>query len=249
MIRDKLRTNEYFDSCIGFYLNWIEEDKNSNIPRAEGQALNASGLPSKAFKICVNRFSRGDAITDMRDSVLQMVELLELKHSTLASVQLEQDVRQMYERLDLGTLYESLTLLAFMVSLRLPGKDILHALELIGHTGEDALLDQVAHTFGDVSRKISPQSKFPKVYDALVEVIAAPAEQRSALLKKYVEGWYKRMKPIYWHNSDKGAEGAYFGYWCFEAALVAMLFAIDDSELADHPHYPADLVRHYRNPL
>ncbi|MBD9354554.1 DUF1911 domain-containing protein [Methylomonas sp. EbA] len=50
------------------------------------------------------------------------------------------------------------------------------------------------------------------------------------------------MKPIYWHDSHEGAEGAYFGYWCFEAALVAMLFDIDDTAIAANPHYPADLV-------
>jgi hypothetical protein len=33
----------------------------------------------------------------------------------------------------------------------------------------------------------------------------------------------------------------------FEAALVAMLLDIDDSAIADHIHYPADLVKHYRS--
>jgi hypothetical protein len=28
--------------------------------------------------------------------------------------------------------------------------------------------------------------------------------------------------------------------------LIAMLFDVDDAGLADHPNYPADLVRHYR---
>lgn len=251
MTRDRLFDAGYFDTWVEFVqMQAITPRKSSisSMPRPEGRIGRATDLWGDSVQLSIMRYSRGDAIADMRDSVQQMVELLELKHSTLASVELEKDVRLMYERLDLGILYESLTLLAFMVSLRLPGKDVLHALNLIGHASEDPLLDQVAHFFGDVSRKISTQSKFPKVYDAMVEVIAAPAAQRSVLLKQYVEGWYKRMKPIYWHDSHKGAEGAYFGYWCFEAALIAMLFEIDDSGLTDHPHYPADLVRHYRKP-
>ena len=46
------------------------------------------------------------------------------------------------------------------------------------------------------------------------------------------------------YGTDKSE--AYVGYWSFEAALVATLWGIDDSAFADHPHYPVDLVRHYR---
>lgn len=247
MTRDKLKASDYFDSSIDFYLNWIREDKNSNISSGEGRALNVFELPSKAFKVCVYRYSRGDSISDINDSVANMIELLGFKRSTLANVVLNKDVRRMYERLDLGTLYEYLTLLAFMVSLRLPAKDVLQVLEMVGHAGEDAILDRVAHEFGDNTREIAGQSKFPKVYDPLLEVITSPAEQRPAKLKKYVDGWYKRIKPIYWHNNHQGAEGAYFGYWCFEAALVAMLFNVSDVTLQNHPNYPADMVAHYRS--
>ncbi len=41
-------------------------------------------------------------------------------------------------------------------------------------------------------------------------------------------------------------DAIHVGYWCFEAALVAMLWNIDDTAVAGHPHYPVDLVRHYR---
>jgi hypothetical protein len=250
MTRDSRKNKEYFDKWIDFVqrrnINHDREQINTLI-RDEGKAMCGDDLFKNSSELCVMRYSRGDAIPEMQDSVMQMIELLALKRSTLASVQLEKDVRQMYERLDLGTLYESLTLLAFMVSLRLSAKDVLQVLELVGHAGEDAILDRVAHVFGDSTRKIASQSKFSKIYDPLVEVMTAPIEQRAAKLKKYLEGWYNRMKPIYWHDNHEGAEGAYFGYWCFEAALVAMLFDVDDTSLRDHPHYPADLVAHFKN--
>jgi hypothetical protein len=208
--------------------------------------MSADNLVTHSVQLAIMRYSQGDAVSSIQDSVGQIVEMLELKHATLESVVLEKDVRQMYERLDLGTLYESLTLLAFVVSLRFPEKNVDHALNLIGHSGEDALLDYVAHALGDESRSIAPKCKFPNIYAPLVEIIVSPAEQRADQLVKYVEGWYKRMKPIYWYDNHKGAEGAYFGYWCFEAALVAMLFDIDDAALAGHPNYPIDLVRHFR---
>lgn len=192
------------------------------------------------------RYSRGDAVADMRDSIQQAAELLLLKHDTLKSIELEPNVRQMYERLDLNTLYSYFGLLAFAVSLRYPKDDLLCLLQLIGHAGEDALLDQVALALGEVDRSVAAESKFPKVYGSLVDVVRAPAAQRPSLLNKFVKSWYKLMKPIAWHDNHRGAEGAYFGYWCFEAALVAMLFEVDNTEFADYPNYPIDLVRDYR---
>ena len=43
-------------------------------------------------------------------------------------------------------------------------------------------------------------------------------------------------------NSLKGAEGAYFGYWCFDIALAVMLLDIPDAALKKSAYYPADLV-------
>ncbi|WKJ90892.1 DUF1911 domain-containing protein [Methylomonas montana] len=249
MIRTQLKDREYFDKALTFYSSVIEKRiAGLDGLNDEGKAGSSFDIWDYGFRLVVVRYSRGDVIGDMRDSVLQVQELLALQRSIFASIQLQKDVRQMYERLDLGRLYESLTLLAFMASLRFSVQDTRGALDLIGHAGEDALLDRVARVLGDESRPVAAQSKFPKIYGPLVEIIEVPAEQRADKLKKYVEGWYKRMKPIYWHDSHEGgAEGAYFGYWCFEAALVAMLFDVDDSAISAHPHYPADLVRHYRS--
>ena len=50
------------------------------------------------------------------------------------------------------------------------------------------------------------------------------------------------MKPAAWYNNDQGGEGAYYGYWCFEAALVVRLLDIDDSSFRDNVYYPKDMV-------
>jgi hypothetical protein len=98
---------------------------------------------------------------------------------------------------------------------------------------------------GEQQRPVAAAAKFSKEYKALVAVIDASPETRPALLKTYVENWYKKhMRGSALHGTDKSE--AYVGYWSFEAALVAMLWGIDDSAFADHPHYPVDLVRHYR---
>jgi hypothetical protein len=173
-------------------------------------------------------------------------EVLQLRRKVLDSVKLEERTCAMWENLTLGRLYDSLSQLSFMVSLRFPAEKIVDALKQIGHEGEDALLALVAAHFGKGKPDEVQDSKYPTVYRDLVALSRASANEQPKLLKKYVERWYKLMKPVYWHNTHQGAEGAYKGYWCFDVALVVMLLGIDDSLVADHPYYPADLVRHYR---
>ncbi|WP_080957835.1 PoNe immunity protein domain-containing protein [Burkholderia vietnamiensis] len=77
-------------------------------------------------------------------------------------------------------------------------------------------------------------------YRPLASATVRAPEERPALVKEFVEGWYKGMKPTYWHGAHTG--GLYFGYWCLEAALVTVLWDIDDSSYRDHLVYPKDLV-------
>lgn len=72
-------------------------------------------------------------------------------------------------------------------------------------------------------------------------VIAEHADDRPALVKEFLDGWYKGLKECYWHGTHTDQIG-YFGYWAFEAALVTVLWDIDDSSYRDHLVYPKDLV-------
>ncbi|KUZ60369.1 hypothetical protein WI38_29585 [Burkholderia ubonensis] len=77
-------------------------------------------------------------------------------------------------------------------------------------------------------------------YRPLASATVAAPEEKAALIKEFVEGWYKGMKPTYWHGAH--TDGLYFGYWCLEAALVTVLWDIDDSSYRDNLVYPKDLV-------
>ncbi len=248
MLRDTLREKKYFDEGIAFDQGVIDKDLASlhELPKPAGKAGRTNRLIRQATQILIQRYGRGDALVDLRSSIEQILNLMEINQNLLASIELDKNVRDMYTNLDLGTLYNAFVCLACMKALRLPQHDIHEALNLIAHPGEDALLDQIAVALGSEGRSIAADSKYPKIYSSLLDIISADEAARPALLKKYVTAWYKKMKPIYWYDAHNAAEGAYFGYWCFEAALVAMLWAIDDSQLQDHPNYPSDLVRHYR---
>lgn len=249
MIRDGLRDHAYFDQWIAFVQ---EKSLDARIARfgsiaiPDKRVFAASGVFESACELCIMRYGRGDSVDAMRDSVVQAVEMLELYMSTLAREQLDHRTRQMYERLDLARVYLFSVLLGFLVASRSPAPQVQRVLTLMDHAGEDALLDRIAVALGDDHRPVAAKAKFVPVHNELAKVFALPAAVRPRALQRYVQGWYSRMKPIYWHDNHNGGEGAYFGYWCFEAALVAMLLDIDDSSLAGYPNYPADLVRFYR---
>ncbi len=115
---------------------------------------------------------------------------------------------------------------------------------LIGNTGKDKLLDSVAVASGGAKRSIPDQLLY-RHYLPLMEAIASPSD-RPGLVKKFLDGWYAGCRNVYWHGNHRDVDSGYMGYWAFEAALVVMLFDIDDAGFRDHEYYPADLVAHYR---
>jgi hypothetical protein len=87
----------------------------------------------------------------------------------------------------------------------------------------------------------------PDAYRPLAKASAPDAPDRPALVKEFVENWYKHMKDCYWYGTHTDKEGSsYFGYWCLEAALVTFLWDIDDTSYRDHLVYPKDLVAYAR---
>lgn len=110
--------------------------------------------------------------------------------------------------------------------------------------GRDGLFESVVEKLTGSKVAVERVLLHPAPYKPLAKATAAdnPAD-RPALVKEFLEGWYKNMKPCYWHGTHTDKEGSsYFGYWAFEAALVTYLWDIDDSSYRDHLVYPKDLV-------
>ena len=246
-MRDTIQSKNYFDKGIEFKQQEIDEDRHSidKIPKHTGRAMAVRDLCAIGSALCAQRYSRGDTLSDMEPSIKQMLQLFQLRSQTMATLDLEPTTRDMWRNLGLSELYDTLTCLAFAVSLRYSAETYHKLLQFIGHPGEDGLLDRIAVQMGEQQRPVASAAKFTQEYSALVGVIDASAEARPTLLKYYVENWYKKhMRGSALYGTHKSE--AYVGYWCFEAALVAMLWDIDDSAFADHQHNPVDLVRHYR---
>jgi hypothetical protein len=110
--------------------------------------------------------------------------------------------------------------------------------------GVDSLFENVVQKLTYNPARVPQEVLHPEPYQPLADAIIATAEERPALVKEFVESWYKGMKPCGWYGAH--IDGFYFGYWCLEAALVTALWDIDDSSYRDHLVYPKDLVDWYR---
>jgi len=113
--------------------------------------------------------------------------------------------------------------------------------------GRDGLFESVVEKLTGSRYQTERVLLHPGPYRPLAKASAPDAADRPALVKEFVENWYKHMKECYWAGTHTDREGSsYFGYWCLEAALVTFLWDIDDTSYRDHLVYPKDLVAYAR---
>jgi hypothetical protein len=113
--------------------------------------------------------------------------------------------------------------------------------------GRDGLFENVVHALTGRHVPAERVLLHPLPYRPLARATVYAPEERPALVKEFVETWYRHMKPCYWYGTHTDGYTSYFGYWAFEAALVTVLWDIDDSSYRDHLVYPKDLVDWYRS--
>lgn len=113
--------------------------------------------------------------------------------------------------------------------------------------GRDGLFESVVEKLTGSRYETERVLLHPDAYRPLAKATVPNATDRPALVKEFVENWYKYMDDCYWHGTHTDKEGSsYFGYWCLEAALVTFLWDIDDTSYRDHLVYPKDLVDYAR---
>lgn len=103
-------------------------------------------------------------------------------------------------------------------------------------------------SYTGLSRDNAPY--YPKTYqslfDAMNDVTPQTKEVRQAYVKQYLKTWYKGMKDCYFYDLHKNKGLLFFGYWAFEAAMVTVLYDLDDSDYSHMLYYPKDLVAYAR---
>jgi hypothetical protein len=250
LVRDTNKDAAYFSKWIEFEEGHIARkgfDYIKSLSRDAGRASAANDLPRIIVELIVLKYGQGNTIESIRPDLWRWVEAKEFQAQVNTSLPVNaKNIYDMHEQITLTTVYNSLTIFAFAAALRLNSTEVKRVIQAIHHPGEDALIDEAARALGDDNRPVAQNCKFPKVYAPLLDVWRSPAEQRAKKMQAYGTQWKQKIKPIYWSNSLEGAEGAYFGYWCFDIALAAIVLKIDDQGLRDNPYYPADLVDYAR---
>ena len=114
---------------------------------------------------------------------------------------------------------------------------------------DDRLICLLLQRLGDSHfPNASPYLAFGKPYRHLLEALEAPDKEAAQThMESYLKNWYKGMKGCYWHDRHKNAPRVHRGYWCFEAGMVTLLLAWDDSAYRDKQFYPKDLADYARS--
>ena len=265
MTRDRRAPISYWDEWVSFggesiADNWVrlrEAAGSSNyLPQY------AYDIANKCLKLIIRRYSRGDAVVELAPHFSDLLNAWEEAERLGKDVWSEQEQRLRHDwSLNLHHYMDCFWLAGLALTLNIPRDQWSRLVALMGNEGEDALLDRVIAS-RQPERPIGKKLCFPKAYRGLLDVVKAPVEEQSRLLRAYLDGWFDSLKNAgspkverylrtpYWYTyGDENFEGgAYFGRWCIEAAAVVKVFGIDDSLCLDHPNYPGDLIQDGRSP-
>ena len=123
-------------------------------------------------------------------------------------------------------------------------------LDIILANAEDGLEpDSTIEDFFYYRFKDRPDPDYVQMSDHAVLISDAIREKDKAekldILNTYLKDWYHEMVGMsdleYQSHLDPEQNG-YCGYWAFEAAAIAYLDDLDDTELRQSPYYPKDMV-------
>ncbi|MFW0716001.1 PoNe immunity protein domain-containing protein [Pedobacter sp. N23S346] len=235
--REPLMSEEHFEGWITSrtdhikeYLDEIDDFKNIS------SAYYTIYLDCK--DLINSKYSAGYLVEQMRDDVQHALNWLIRNKEHPDNSGIFFDVLDFY--------VDYLQLYALGVIFNIEKQILQKLLTLIGHDGEDALLDKLALSVLP-DRKQGNTLQHPKAYQSLFDAINATKEEQSKLMQKFLKGWYKSMRKCSWHDRHLGqGKYAFTGYWCWEAAMATILYEIDDSSYRDMPFYPKDMVEYAR---
>ncbi len=247
-MRDKLKSKKIFNESIEYDLKIInkfeEEAKANPATDPDRQAGFLYDIWGCYREVLYQRYSRGDDLQELSAWFVKTVESWEFCKGYLEKEVTDKEYRKQWTGLDFDNYFDFLWHLSFAFILKAEPKLLTRVIILINNQGKDALLDRILQKIG-AGNKVSDKLLYPRPYKSLFEALDAPKEKQPALVARFLKNWYEDCKKAYWYNNGKDEDSGYFGYWCFESALVVRLWDIDDSSFADHPNYPKDLA-HWR---
>lgn len=248
MLRDKLRDKDYFDNAIQHSTDFISEEidylNNTATLKPLAAMKTNAGLCNDLIEKLIYCYSRGDATIDSQKDLIAILKHREMQlyYANLLPKE-EAKNRVEWERLGFSMYKGTFTWLAFAVSAGASQDYLKKLFHLVDNAGLDILFDRIAAKLGDTDRPIGTKVLYAKPYQLLLDALEAKKEQQPMLMNKFMDAWYPAcVKNGFYDTHNITNNFGYAGYWCFEAALVTLVFNLDDSGYRNHKYYPAALV-------
>jgi hypothetical protein len=236
-IRSPYKDKAYFDQLLAYRTGKLEEfqaiaDDPGTTPDHRNSLLHT--IFRRKLEMWIMRYSRGDAIAELREAFPPVIEALAeyQKHAGLGT----HDFRN----------FDAYIYALWIVSLCIllnEEEPLLHwAVEELDNQGRDAIFDRLAALR---IRDLKPAAEllYPYPYEFLLNALNATGGARTHEIQTFLTNYYDGMQGAYWQGSHERDDAGFFGYWCFELAAFVKALEIDDSDFADNPFYPRDLVR------
>jgi len=240
--REPLLSEPYFDEHIDFITQAIAEYEEA-VRLDPDQFTDLAGvyyaLGQYRLALFISSYSRGCAVTDLQQNLHALIATWEMQRQV--------DTDHVYAvdfKADISGYEQALWILTWGYLLGLGDAALLRLLACVGNAGQDLLFERlVAQMLPGTVRKEARKLLYPKVYQPLLAVFDADSIQQPLLLQRFLQQWYDKMRNADWHNAHLGPDGGGFdGYWCWEAAGVAVAFGLDDTSFQQMPYYPKDLA-------
>ncbi|MFM0692083.1 DUF1911 domain-containing protein [Paraburkholderia graminis] len=249
-----LSEKDYLDNERGYKygIRLSRESLESNKPKATGaDASNRWSLASESFQLLLLDYTAGRPIEELNAQFPEIIGRFDLYVANEVSPRSKSPPENRADAFEITQLDAYVYVLWLLALCSLLGRPefIPTVVRWVDKTrefnrGRDGLFENVMQALTG-SHVVSERVLLhPEPYRPLARATVSAPEERPALVKEFVQGWYKGMKPTYWHGAH--TDGLYFGYWCLEAALVTVLWDIDDSSYRDNLVYPKDLVDYAR---
>jgi hypothetical protein len=248
-MRDSRKNKQYFEDFKEDILADIEDDMDYLEKTKDIRPKATVNLPWNIFAYNIDlarlSYSQGLRISDLLEYVENSYHWLQKMHSNGSILESHQDKEFFAIKLELtlDVLYKYVRWLTFALATDFSRDKLVQVLDLMGQSGVDKFFDLIVKKLGDVNRKVGTKPRCPIIFKGLVSIIEAAPEDRSKLMSAYLENWYQDTLEEGLNDDHKDEDFYYKGYWCYEAALVVMLWNIDDSSFRNNPYYPKDLVR------
>jgi PoNe immunity proteins (PoNi), C-terminal/PoNe immunity protein (PoNi), N-terminal len=235
--RETFKEQDFFDKEVVHNEEWLKKFAEivanpATAPEHRRRLLHT--IFRQRFEQLILRYSRGEPVSSLRDSLSPIVESLATYHREPGHAPWR------FEEFD--SYIFSLWLVSWAILLNVDDGLFQNLLRELNNVGQDALYERL------VTLRISgrPQTQtlmYPNPYASLLQALDATGEEQIRLIQKFLKSYYKGMKSAYWHDSHLGEDAGFFGYWCFELAAFTKELGIDDRAFSDNIFYPVDLVR------